>query len=263
LSMQILGLILSLLIGFVLGLIGGGGAILTVPLLEYCFGQTTYAATTYSLMIVSIAALFGVIQRMNKGLFALREATIFVIPSMLVAFGIRILEIPEFIAFHGKIFSRDELISYLLVIVMIFIALRLFFPKKKENLEVVRPTVLSIVLLGMLTGAMSGFLGAGGGFIIVPILLGLGLDMKRAVATSMLIVTFQSAIALSGDFIHKIGPGVLVIDYKLVALLSALTIIGVYIGTILQRKVSGQFLRRMFATILLTVAIGVLIDHFV
>ncbi len=261
--MQILGLFLALIIGLVLGLIGGGGAILTVPLLEYCFDQTTYAATTYSLMIVSIASLFGVIQRLNKGLFAMREAIIFVIPSMLVAFSIRILEIPEFIAFHGKMFSRDELISYLLVIVMLFVSARLFFPKNKENIDIIRPTVFTIVLLGILTGAMSGFLGAGGGFIIVPILLGLGLEMKKAVATSMLIVTFQSLVALSGDFVHKIGAGDLEINYYLVLVLSFLTIVGVFIGTIMQRKVSGQFLRRMFASVLLIVAVGILIDHII
>ena len=259
--MQILGLFLALIIGLVLGLIGGGGAILTVPLVEYCFGETTYAATTYSLIVVTIAALFGVLQRLNQGLFAMREAIIFVIPSMLVAFSIRLLEIPEFIAFHGEIFSRDELITILLVIVMLFVSIRLFLPKKKENIEIVRPSVLVIVLLGILTGAMSGFLGAGGGFIIVPILLGLGLEMKKAVATSMLIVTFQSAIALSGDYINKIGPGTLVIDYPLVLLLSFLTIIGVYFGTIMQRKVSGNFLRKMFATVLLIVALGILIDN--
>lgn len=259
--MQILGLFLALIIGLVLGLIGGGGAILTVPLVEYFFDQSTYTATTYSLIVVTIAALFGVLQRLNKGLFAMREAIIFVIPSMLVAFSIRLLEIPEFIAFHGKVFSRDELISFLLVVVMLFVSVRLFFPKKKENIHIVRPSIFVIVLLGILTGAMSGFLGAGGGFIIVPILLGLGLEMKKAVATSMLIVTVQSAIALSGDYINKIGPGTLVIDYPLVLLLSFLTIIGVYFGTLLQRNLSGSFLRRMFATVLLFVAIGVLLDQ--
>lgn len=261
--MQILGLFLALLIGLVLGLIGGGGAILTVPLVEYCFGQTTYAATTYSLIVVSIAAFFGVIQRLNHGLFAIREAIIFVIPSMIVAFCIRMLEIPEFIAFHGRVFSRDQLISFLLVIVMVFIAIRLLRKQKKTAETFVRPSTLKIISLGILTGAMSGFLGAGGGFIIVPILLGLGLDMKKAVATSMLIVTFQSAVALSGDFINKIIPGELVIDYPLVLLLSFLTIIGVFIGTILQRKVSVKFLRVMFASVLLMVALGVLIDLFV
>lgn len=261
--MQILGLLLALLIGIVLGLIGGGGSILTVPLVEYFFDQTTYAATTYSLIVVTIAALFGVLQRWSHKLFAIREAIIFVIPSMLVAFSIRLLEIPEFIAFHGKIFSRDELISFLLVIVMVYIALRLLIPKKGIYEKFERPKVTKIILLGMLTGAISGFLGAGGGFIIVPILLGLGIDMKRAVATSMLIITFQSAIALSGDFINKIGPGELVINYPLVFLLSILTIIGVYTGTILQERVSVLFLRRMFAIILILVAIGVLIDLFV
>lgn len=261
--MQILGLFLALIIGLVLGLIGGGGAILTVPLVEYCFDQTTYSATTYSLIVVTIAAFFGVIQRLNQQLFAMREAIVFVIPSMLVAFSIRLLEIPEFIAFHGKIFSRDELISFLLVIVMLFIAVKLMLPKEKQVVNTVRPPFIKIILLGILTGVMSGFLGAGGGFIIVPILLSLGLEMKRAVATSMLIVTVQSAIALLGDFINKIGPGELVIDIPLVLMLSGLTIVGVYIGTILQRKVSVLFLRVMFASVLFLVAIGVLIDQFI
>ena len=262
--MQIIGLFLALLIGLILGLVGGGGTILTVPLVQYLFNKPTYEATTYSLIVVTFAALFGVMQRLNQKLFAIREAIIFVIPSMIVAFSIRLLEIPEVIALWGKLFSRDELISFLLVIVMIYIALRMLLPKPKiETLKSEKPNTLKIIFMGILTGVLSGFLGAGGGFIIVPILVSLGLEMKKAIATSMLIVTIQSAVALSGDYINKISTGGLNIDYTLVLWLTILTIIGVFVGTRFQRKVTGLFLRRMFASVLIIVAVGIVIDHLV
>jgi len=260
--MNIIGLFLALLIGLILGLIGGGGSILTVPLVQYFFNKPTYEATTYSLMVVTIAALFGVLQRLNQNLFAWREALIFTIPSMLVAFAIRLLDIPEEIAVWGKMFSRDELISFLLVVVMVYVALRMLFPKSTiEHAKPLNTNVLKIVAMGLLTGILSGFLGAGGGFIIVPILVSLGLEMKKAIATSMLIVTVQSAVALSGDYINKISTGGLNLDYKLVIWLSILTVLGVFIGTHFQRKVTGIFLRRMFALVLIIVAIGIAFDH--
>jgi len=262
--MYVLGLFLALLIGLVLGLVGGGGSILTVPLVQYCFDVPTYEATTYSLLIVTFAALFGVLQRLNQQLFAMREAIIFVIPSMIIAFLIRLLEIPEVIAVWGRMFSRDELITIILIVVMVYIAFNMLRPKPNiETLKAIKPAVGKIILMGLITGVLSGFLGAGGGFIIVPILVGMGLEMKKSIATSMLIVSIQSAVALSGDYISKISEGGLNIDYSLVFWLSLLTIFGVFVGTRFQRKVTGLFLRRFFAGVLILVAIGIVLDHLI
>lgn len=261
--MQLAGLFLAVVIGVILGLIGGGGSILTVPLVEYFFGESTYSATTYSLIVVTVASLFGVFQRIGKQLFAVREALIFVVPSMIVAFFIRamVLEwIPQSF-FIGEVpFSRDFLLSVLLALVMLFVAFRMMRPMK-ELVDDTIPGITKILLMGALTGALSGFLGAGGGFIIVPILMGMGLEIRKAVATSMLIIVIQSVVALMGDVVSKAQTGGLQLDWKLVFYLSALSVLGVFIGTLFQQKVTGKFLRRMFATVLIVVATGILADR--
>ena len=261
--MQLVGLFLAVVIGVILGLIGGGGSILTVPLVEYFFGETTYAATTYSLIVVTVASLFGVFQRIGKQLFAVREAMIFVLPSMVVAFLIRsfvIGWIPQEFFLFGHPFSRDILLSLLLALVMLFVAFRMFRPVDL-TLEQERPGSMKIVMMGILTGALSGFLGAGGGFIIVPILMSMGIEIRKAVATSMLIIVFQSTVALVGDMVSKAGDGGLQLDWKLVVYLSVLSVLGVFIGTRFQQMVTGKFLRRMFASVLIIVATGILIDR--
>lgn len=261
--MHLAGLFLAVVIGVILGLIGGGGSILTVPLVEYFFGESTYSATTYSLIVVTVASLFGVFQRIGKQLFAVREALIFVVPSMIVAFFIRamVLEwIPESFVIGNMPFSRDLLLSVLLALVMLFVAFRMMRPVKNSE-EAVMPGIAKILLMGALTGALSGFLGAGGGFIIVPILMGMGLEIRKAVATSMLIIVIQSVVALMGDVVSKAQTGGLQLDWKLVFYLSALSVLGVFIGTLFQQKVTGKFLRRMFATVLIVVATGILADR--
>lgn len=262
--MFILGLFLAIVIGVILGLVGGGGAILTIPLVVYCFGETMDHATVYSLVVVTLASVFGVIQRIGKNLFAYKEALIFVFPSMFLAFIVSAYRkqiLPEHFELFGTRFSRDLEISLLLVVVMSFVALRMLKPFKGNKHHGEKISWVRIVLLGILTGCLSGFLGAGGGFVIVPILMSLGLEIKKAVATSMLIIAIQSAIALLGNFLAFSTEEILSIDWKLVFLLALLSIVGVFIGTHLQRRITGKILRRMFAIILLVVAIGIFIDR--
>ena len=207
--MYILGLIISLLIGIVLGLVGGGGSILTVPLVHYVFGEPMLMATTYSLFVVAVSASFGSIQRIRSKEVDFHKAFIFVVPSMLTAVAIRMWILPlvpiNFDLF-GLAVSRKTLITILLIIVMLYIALRTLFYNKPPKIEKVNP--VTIVLFGILTGLLSGFIGAGGGFVIVPILLGMGLDMKKAVATSMFIIAIQSSVALIGDVFNPEIAGI-------------------------------------------------------
>lgn len=262
--MYIMGFILALLIGVVLGLIGGGGAILTVPLVELFFGKTTYEATTYSLVVVTFASLVGILQRVKtKDAFALKEAFIFVIPSLLVAFAIRFFvlpNIPDYFTLSQLEFSRDLVLTFLLIAVMLFIGVRLLL-KRQANVDTPASTS-KIISFGIITGLLAGFLGAGGGFIIVPILMGMGIPIKKAVGTSMLIVVIQSSIALLGDFLVKSMEEINQIDFQLLAIISLVTMLGVVGGTWLQRVFSGQLLRKFFGILLLLVATGLLIDRF-
>jgi len=259
---HIAGLIISILIGIVLGLVGGGGSILTVPLVNYFFDTSMLLATTYSLIVVTASSLFGFTQRIASKEINFKIGFYFAVPSMLVAFSIRYWVMPlfpiQFSIFKFEL-SRDIVITSLLIIVMLYTAINMLRKKHVEQEQEAHTNrnFLSILIFGIFTGLLSGFIGAGGGFIIVPILMGLGLNMRTAVGTSMFIITIQSFVALIGDFfnpeIMEIG-----IDWKLVGLITALTIAGVFIGTKLQKKVPTIWLSRIFSFILMVVAIGLL-----
>lgn len=257
--MYAIGLVLSLIIGVILGLVGGGGSILTVPLVNYFFDVNMLIATTYSLFVVAIASSFGVLQRVKSKQIDFKQGVVFVIPSMLVAFTIRKWIMPMFpIQFSLNDFelSREIVITVLLIIVMIYTASKTLLSKGRK-VAPEKTNFVAIILFGILTGILSGFIGAGGGFIIVPILLRLGLDMKKAVGTSMFIISIQSGVALIGDaFNEEITSGG--IDWGLLIALTVITVAGVFIGGLFQKKVSGDFLRKVFSLILLIVAGGLI-----
>jgi len=261
--MYVIGLLISLAIGVVLGLIGGGGAILTIPLVVYVFGESTDTATTFSLIIVTFSSLVGIIQRFGTKQIAFKEALIFVFPSMTLAFIIRRyrkMVIPDSFELFGLNLTRDYFIDLLLVLVMAIVAFKMFQPVR-QNLVQKPFSAVKVMSLGLITGALSGFLGAGGGFIIVPILLGLGLEIKRAVGTSLFIITIQSAIALLGDLSSIPMAELYQFNWKLVSLLALTSIGGVLVGSILQKRISGKILRLLFASVLVAMTILIFIDR--
>ncbi|GAB5417651.1 MAG: sulfite exporter TauE/SafE family protein [Crocinitomicaceae bacterium] len=259
--MYALGLTLSLIIGIVLGLVGGGGSILTVPLVHFFFGESLFLATTYSLFVVAIAASIGVITRIKKDQIDFRGGVVFVIPSMITAFLVRryvMNMFPITFSLGGFELSRDVTISILLIIVMLYTAFRTMFSKAPQVGGSV--SAFTVVLFGIFTGLLSGFIGAGGGFIIVPILLRMGLEMKKAVGTSMFIIAIQSAVALIGDFSGKTLDADNAIDWQLLSLITAVTVVGVIIGGIFQKYFSGGALRQVFSYVLIAVALGMIIQ---
>lgn len=259
--MYLLGLLLALIIGIVLGLVGGGGSILTVPLVHFVYKETLFLSTTYSLFVVAIASMIGVLSRIPKRQIDFRGGIVFVIPSMITAFLVRKYVMSMFpITFSvGSLeLSRDVTISIILIIVMLYTAFRtLISTKPTEGGSVGLPTVL---LFGAFTGLLSGFIGAGGGFIIVPILLRMGLEMKKAVGTSMFIISIQSAVALYGDFSGKALQADNPIDWQLLGWITGITVIGVLIGGFLQRYFSGGSLRQIFSYVLIAVALGMIVQ---
>lgn len=262
--MYFVGLFLSLIIGVILGLIGGGGAILTIPLVVYLFGQSTDTATTYSLVIVTCSSLVGVLQRFGTKQISYKEALLFVFPSMTLAFLIRRyrkMVIPQEFELFGMHFTRDFVIDMLLVVVMLVVAYRMLISFRELERKSRTISTGKIMFLGFLTGGLSGFLGAGGGFIIVPILLGLGLETKKAIGTSLFIITIQSSIALLGDLSVTSMEELLALDWKLVFTLTFLSIAGVFIGTLLQRRISSKLLRKLFAFLLVLLSVLIFIDR--
>lgn len=258
--MYLFGLVIALIIGIILGLIGGGGSILTVPLVHYFFGKSMLIATSYSLFVVAVASGIATIMRAGAKEVDFRQGIIFAIPSMLTAFSIRLFVMPLFpitFSLNNWTLSRDITITVLLILVMLYTAYRTMASKR----EVVdgKTSITAVILFGILTGLLSGFIGAGGGFIIVPILLRMGLDMKKAIGTSMLIITIQSVVALLGDAFNKEIRNDGGLDLWLLLLITILTVVGVLVGIKIQKKFSPKLLKKIFGLVLLLVSIGLII----
>ncbi len=261
--MYTVGFLISLIIGVVLGLVGGGGSILTLPVVNYFFGVSMLKATTYSLFIVGISSGVGVLRRIKTKEFSMKVGLLFVIPSTLVTVFIRNFVLPSIPAdfeIAGYVSTRDNIMSAILIVVMIFTSIRML--TKGEIIREEKTDVVKIILYGTLTGSLAGFIGAGGGFIIVPLLVRMGIDLRRAVGTSMLIIFIQCSIAMFADMFNPeimSGKG---INLTLLGLLTVVTIFGVFVGSHLQKYVNGKILRVIFAVILMLVSVLILINRF-
>lgn len=262
--MFLLGYILSFFIGIILGLIGGGGAILMIPLLDYFFGVPMDQGTSYSLFVIGLGALVGSIQRYKFLPIYWKPAFLFIIPSAILAILIRLFivpYIPAIIDFGFIQFDKQLCFNALFIGLMIYIGIQMLRnkPEAKENKDFTFTLVLPYALL---TGLLAGFLGAGGGFIIVPILMKMGMPMKKAIGISLLIVFMQSMIAFGGDIIHQFYAQHFYVNYFLLFTISGLTITGTLLGSLMQKWVATKTLKIIFGLVLIFVATGIFIDRF-
>ncbi len=261
--MEIAGYVASLLIGVSLGLIGGGGSILTVPVLVYLFGLPPVTATAYSLFIVGITSLIGAWPKYRSGLADWKTALVFGIPSVAAVYLTRqflVPALPEHIFTLGSfVLTKSTAIMLLFACMMLPASVSMI--RKKECRDCTDPDVISynyplILLEGILVGVLTGLVGAGGGFLIIPALVLLGkLSMKKAVGTSLLIIAAKSLIGFTGDLTH------LVIDWPLLVSVSGLAISGFYLGNALSRKVSGHRLQKSFGWFVLAMGAYILVSE--
>ena len=204
---EIFGYIGALAIGIVLGLVGGGGSILTVPVLVYLIGLNPIISTAYSLFIVGVTALIGAFKNIRRGLVDFRTAIVFATPALISVYITRRFIIP---AIPENLFSIGELMVTRNVAIMVFFAILMLAAsysmiKSKQNGkdELAKDKSFNyplIVLEGIAVGLATGIVGAGGGFLIIPALVLLaGLPMKKAVATSLLIIAIKSLIGFIDD----------------------------------------------------------------
>ncbi len=209
--MEIIGYIASLIIGISLGLIGGGGSILTVPVLVYLFAVNPVLATAYSLFIVGATSLVGVFPKYKSGEVNLKTAVIFGIPSILAVFATRAFIVP---AIPHELFSMGDLMVTKPVLTMVFFAVLMIFASVsmiRSGKKVSRETgeqkfnYPMILIEGAVVGILTGLVGAGGGFLIIPALVLLSkLPMKQAIGTSLLIIAAKSLIGFTGDHGHRL-----------------------------------------------------------
>lgn len=242
--LQVVGFVGALLVGFVLGLLGGGGAILTVPLLTYLFQVPAEKATSYSLFVVAVTSFVGCLSHFLKRNVETRVAVVFLVPALIGVSISRSLLIPG-IPGH---FPKHKIILLTFAVVMIWAAVSML-RKKKEGAA--KPTDLKWVgLLGGLSGVVMGFVGAGGGFLIVPVLVNFGgVGMHRAVGTSLVVITVSTFVGFLNDVVRGVEY-----DWKLLLLFTGIALGGVFIGARLSTRVSAPTLKKYFGYLILLVA---------
>lgn len=242
---HIIGYIGALVVGFVLGLIGGGGSILTVPILVYLMGFNPVIATAYSLFIVGSSSLVGTIQKHRKHLVDFKTGLIFSFPSFLAVYLTRrylVPNLPEtFIHFGDFILTKEVAIMLFFAIIMLLSSISMIRNKKEiDTTGSTQPYPITFIQ-GLVIGTVTGLIGAGGGFLYVPALvLWANLPMKKAVGTSLVIITINSLIGFTGD-IQNID-----IQWTFLLIFSALTIVGIVLGGYASKNVSGKQLKKGF-----------------
>ncbi len=261
---EILGYAASLLIGMSLGLIGSGGSILTVPIFVYLIGINPVLATAYSLFVVGSTALVGTVPFFRKDLIDVKTAIVFSIPSFIAVFLTRkflIPAIPETILETSNLtITRDMAIMVFFAIIMVGAAISMI---KNKVPEPVSGTKLKfnyplIAIEGLVIGVLTGLVGAGGGFLIIPALvLFAKLPMKAAVGTSLLIIAAKSLIGFTGDLGHQ--P----IDWGFLMIFTGISIGGIFIGSWLSGKIKGEALKKAFGWFVLAMGIYILAKELV
>lgn len=259
--LQVAGYFLAICIGFSLGLIGGGGSILTVPVLVFFFNVDPVAATTYSLFIVGMTAISGSYSHFKMKHIDFKTVLAFGIPSVLVLFIMRhwvLGLIPPMIA-QGD----DWQLSKPLFIMIIFSVLMLFagwsmIRSSRYNTRIPKQRLGRLVLQGAITGGVTGFIGIGGGFIIVPsLVLFAGLTMKRAIGTSLTIITVNCIVGILGNW-----GSAAELNYIFLSAFTCFTIAGIILGTWAIRYVPDRRLKPVFGWIILAMSVIVFIRIF-
>src|SRR6187401_320853 len=263
--MEIAGYIAAVFIGIVLGMMGGGGSILTVPVLVYLLHLDAITATTYSLFIVGVTSLTGGTRAYIKKQVDFKAVSEFGIPSIFSIFITRhfiLPAIPEKLFSIGSVeFTRDTMLMIVFAFLMLTASAFMIFNGDDENTE--RPEaqernskLLPLALWGLAIGLITGLLGAGGGFLIIPALvIFLKLPMKTAVGTSLIIIAINSIFG----FLFSLKDTHL--DWKMLLLFTALAIVGIYLGSRFAEKVPGKTLKKLFGWFVLAMGIYIFVKE--
>ena len=262
--MEILGYVLAVIVGISLGLIGSGGSILTVPILVYIMGVNPVLATAYSLFIVGSTALVGGVQSAIQKRVDFKTVLIFGIPSIAAVYATRMWLVPfipnELFTIGSLVITKSIALMLLFAVVMILASVSMIRPAKNKEQDENAPRIYNypmILLEGTVVGLLTGLVGAGGGFLIIPALVLLArMPMKLAVGTSLFIIAAKSLIGFIGDL-----QGNEIIDWKLLGIFTAFSVAGIFIGILLSKKIPGQKLKKGFGWFVLAMGIYIIIKE--
>lgn len=258
-TIEIFGYIGALSVGVVLGLMGSGGSIITIPILTYLFHISPITTTAYSLFVVGTSSSIGALSNWKKGLVDYRIAIVFAIPAFIAVYAVRKYLLPiipiEIVTIKDFVVTKDTAIMVFFAIIMLFSAISMIW---KKNLAFAGhipncPNYPVIIFAGIVIGLMTGIVGIGGGFLIIPALvLLLKLPMKKAVATSLFIIAIKSLIGFLGDI------GNLEINWHFLLGFTVISILGIFLGIYLSSFIKGEKLKKYFGWMVLIASFGIL-----
>lgn len=259
--MEITGYIAAIFIGIALGLLGGGGSILTLPVLVYLFHiEPTITAPAYSLFVVGVTSLIGALINYKAKLVHSKMVFIFGLPAIISVYLTRKFLVPWIpdilIATPHFVLSKRLFVMGLFALLMLAAAISMI-KKKKDQEETLKKLNYSLIILeGVIVGVLTGIVGAGGGFIIVPALVLLsGLSMKKAIGTSLAIIAIKSLSGFVGDLTH------ITIEWNLLILFSTLTIVGLFVGHQLSNNIKETQLKKGFGIFIFVMGCYILIKE--
>ncbi len=262
--LEIIGYIAAIAIGITLGLIGGGGSILTVPVLVYLLGSDATSATGYSLFIVGVTSAIGSVAFFKRKLVSLRTAIVFGIPSIIAVYATRAFIVPALpdviFSFGNFTFTKDVFLMVLFAVLMILASYSMIKKKKTSADDTGLPSEQAfnypiILLEGSVVGVLTGLVGAGGGFLIIPALVILSkLPMKMAVGTSLVIIAAKSMLGFLGEP-NLTDPS---FEWRMILLVTLMAIVGIFIGSFLSAKIDGNKLKPAFGWFVLVMGIYIL-----
>jgi len=259
---EIVGYIAAVFIGLVLGLRGGGGSILSIPILVYLFGLDVVQASAYSLFIVGVTSLVGAIPKYREHLVNIRTGLLFGIPSILAIFSTRkwiVPSIPEVIfQTETLVFTKRILLLGLFAVLMVLASISMIRGRKNPTKQSERYRTVWVMVEGILIGFLTGLVGAGGGFLIIPALIFLtGLPFKTAVGTSLLIIAINTLSGFLGDVLNYH------MDWGFLLSITALAVFGILIGNQFSRRITAVVLRKIFGWMTLMMGLWILLKEIV
>lgn len=255
----IIGYILAIFVGLSIGIIGAGGSILALPILVYLFGiEAAETAPAYSLFIVAVSSLFGSYMKNKQGLINFKLVWSFGIPTVIAIFVTRYFVVP---AIPNEVFIIEQFVVTKRLLVMgmfsvLMIIASFYMMQQNKSEKPVKVNALLNYSGGFATGFLTGFVGAGGGFMLVPALIKIGnLGVKAAVATSMVIIAINTSVGFAASIAH------VTIDWMLLLIFSGLAVSGIFIGNSLSKKVNATQLKKGFGWFILLTGLFILINE--